>query len=126
MLWPSTRLETNGHYIVAVRDLVDTSGRAIEPSEAFTALRCVCMCVYVCVCTCVCVYVCVCVCVMCVCMCVCICVCACVCVCVPSSVFIQVYVRACFPCCMHHVTYNMFSHFPWFYGRQRTHNETIG
>ena len=81
MMWPSTRLETNGHYIVAMRGLVDTSGRAIEPSEAFTALRCVCMCMCVCmcVCVCVCVYARVCICVR-------VCVCACVCVCIMSHI----------------------------------------
>jgi hypothetical protein len=39
MLWPSVRLETGHHYVVALRDLVDSAGDRVEPSPAFQALR---------------------------------------------------------------------------------------
>ena len=39
MIWPGVRLETSHHYVVALRHLVDTAGRPVEPSPAFLALR---------------------------------------------------------------------------------------
>jgi hypothetical protein len=39
MMWPSVRLKTDHHYIVALRDLVNMSGQLIEPSPAFLSLR---------------------------------------------------------------------------------------
>ena len=39
MMWPSERLKSGGHYIVAMRYLTDSAGYPIEPSSAFLALR---------------------------------------------------------------------------------------
>jgi hypothetical protein len=39
MIWPNARLESNHHYMVALRHLVNTAGQQIEPSPAFLALR---------------------------------------------------------------------------------------
>lgn len=39
LVWPNTQLKWDTRYIVAFRGLVDTAGRAIQPTEAFRALR---------------------------------------------------------------------------------------
>lgn len=39
MMWPSARLQTDHHYVVAMKELVDTDGHLIQPSDAFLALR---------------------------------------------------------------------------------------
>ena len=108
MLWPAQRLLDSGHYIVALKDLVDSSGQPIQPSTAFIALRCASNLSAVCVCVCVCVRACVRACIRtCVraCVRVCVCVCACIythaCVCVCMHACLCVCVCVCMHACVH-------------------------